>query len=530
MSNKENIESSEVRWPKANYQKIGIEEYDNNPLITALPPVFDFEKAYSGMMVSPPYQEEQRCLSPELRFHALFRLQHFFQPINKNIELEKKISKLIRSGYVSRNPLDPLYIQQLYGLSSPNSLNTASSFTLMGFSGMGKTTAIERILALYPQCIIHPNPVNLVQIVWLKLDCPHNGSLKTLCMNFFDKIDQLIRTNYHKKYGNPRYSVSAMIDKMEQVARIHCIGVLIIDEIQHLLTAKDNGSEEMMNFFVTLINKIGVPIMLIGTMRARSVLQQDFRQARRGSGLGDMVWENMQKGQDWEWLINQMWRYQWTAHQVPLTKELYDAIYEESQGIIDIAVKLYVLAQSRAIETGKETITVASIRKVAKEDLRLVQPMLQALRSGLESELDKYEDIKPLKIKDYLNNRVDYINIRDKMLELKLQKEEEKRKQDTSVIEQAIHSLIALGIDAEKAESVVKQVIRNSKNVTSIQVVSKALVLLEEKKKKLNPKARLSQQNLLASIIKEGNKVGKSVYESLESNGSIKNPLAEFLI
>ena len=33
--------------------------------------------------------------------------------------------------------------------------------------------------------------------------------------------------------------------------------------------------------------------MIIGTMRARSLLQKDFRQARRGSGQGDMVWQQM---------------------------------------------------------------------------------------------------------------------------------------------------------------------------------------------------------------------------------------------
>ncbi len=100
----------------------------------------------------------------------------------------------------------------------------------------------------------------------------------------------MIGTDYFKKYGRSPNSVSSMVTRMGQIARLHCLGVLIIDEIQHLLSTKGDASEKMMNFFVTLINEIGIPVMMIGTMRARALLQKDFRQARRGSGQGDMVW------------------------------------------------------------------------------------------------------------------------------------------------------------------------------------------------------------------------------------------------
>ncbi len=167
-----------------------------------------------------------------------------------------------------------------------------------------------------------------------------------------------------------------------------------------------------MNFFVTLVNEIGIPVMMIGTMRAKSVLQQDFRQARRGSGQGDMVWQQMEKNDDWDLLIESMWEYQWLQNKVELTDELNKAIYEESQGIIDIAVKLFALSQGRAIETGVETITPLLISKVAKDDLKLVQPMLKALKDGQLSELERYEDIMPMDIADYLKHHESKIDLR----------------------------------------------------------------------------------------------------------------------
>ena len=88
------------------------------------------------------------------------------------------------SGYSYRNPLEKDESRFLNGELVPTS---SSSFTLMGFSGIGKSTAIEKILLLYPQVLLHENPVNRLQVVWLKLNCPHDGSLKTLCMDFFTK-------------------------------------------------------------------------------------------------------------------------------------------------------------------------------------------------------------------------------------------------------------------------------------------------------------------------------------------------------
>jgi hypothetical protein len=61
---------------------------------------------------------------------------------------------------------------------------------------------------------------------------------------------------------------------------------------------------------------------------------------------------------------------------------LNDVLYEESVGIIDFAVKLFLLAQVRAISSGIEKITPAIIRSVARDSLRLAQPALHAIRTG----------------------------------------------------------------------------------------------------------------------------------------------------
>lgn len=520
----------ERKWEKAVYNEQIIAEYAHNPLIEALPPILSLSEAYKEMLSVPIYNEEEIKLSAEIRYQILFRLQHFFQPVNKHLDLERRISRLIRTGYISRNPEDINEIRHLRGIDLQVS-PSASSFTLMGFSGIGKSTAIERILSLYPQVILHEYPINRIQVVWLKLNCPHDGSLKTLCMDFFLKLDEILGTSYFEKFSKKGFSISAMITQMGRVARIHCIGALIIDEIQHLLTAKDRGSEKMMNFFVTLINEIGIPIMLIGTMRAKNVLQQDFRQARRGSGQGDMVWENMEFDDNWNMLIEEMWKFQWVNNKVELNEEIAKTLYEESQGIVDIAVKLFSLSQSRAIETGVEKLSPELIINVGKEDLKLVQPMLKALKSGLYSEIEIFQDIMPMSLSKLLTLRKSKIDLRGTIQKEKEAQENQKSDYSNDVIGKSIHALITIGIEAINAEKAVTHVFKKIPEPSTLSVMNAALKYIEEIKEKKKESNNVAfSKNLLESIVEKGKKEKKSAYESLFNSGYIKNPKEDLVI
>src|SRR5437588_12861605 len=104
-----------------------------------------------------------------------------FVPLDIHLELEMRISRLIRRGYVGRDPLTEDFFNDVNArtmrLSNPQSRarhrpSTASGMNMIGISGAGKTTGIKRVLSTYPQVIIHHDfqgkPFNHIQIVWLK--------------------------------------------------------------------------------------------------------------------------------------------------------------------------------------------------------------------------------------------------------------------------------------------------------------------------------------------------------------------------
>ena len=191
---------------------------------------------------------------------------------------------------------------------------------------------------------------------------------------------------------------------MALVAANHSIGVLVIDEIQRLSLSKSGGVEKMLNFFVQLVNTVGVPVVLVGTYKSLSIFEGNFSQMRRGTGQGDLVWDRMKLDNEWELFLKSLWYFQYTRKTCSLkdNPNLTNVLYEETQGITDLAVKAYMLAQERAIETGKEIVTDAIIRSVAKDKFRMLEPALKALKSKTKNALARYEDAYPQYLGRYI--------------------------------------------------------------------------------------------------------------------------------
>jgi hypothetical protein len=393
----------------ATYTEQLLKRYHGIPTVEALPPIRSAEDAARLLAHHPERQPGGQKLPPELRMHLLMDAVHFFEPLPVHIDLEQRISRVIRDGYPGRNPLardhwheaDQRVETILKAGGIPMRSSNVIGFSIVGMPGTGKTTGVERILLTYPQVIHHQtyagHPFNRSQLVWLKLTCPHDGSIKGLCLDFFREVDGVLGTHHYRDFGGEgRKTVDELIPGMCRVAWIHCLGLLVIDEIQHLNQAKSGGAERMLNFFLQLMNTLGVPVILIGTYGAMEILSRELRQIRRSCGQGDLIWDRMANDEVWQFFTEGLLQYQYTRLHVALGQELRDTLHHESAGIIDFAVKLFLLAQVRAISTGVEKITPSILESVARDSLRSAQPALHAIRTGDMRAVATMTDLHPI--------------------------------------------------------------------------------------------------------------------------------------
>ena len=95
---------------KAEYREQVILEYAGNPFIEALPPIYSQDEVVEKLSIYPIYNEKERELDKQYKVHIVQRLFQVFQPLMIHLDLESRISRIIRQGYLARNPFDPKYI------------------------------------------------------------------------------------------------------------------------------------------------------------------------------------------------------------------------------------------------------------------------------------------------------------------------------------------------------------------------------------------------------------------------------------
>lgn len=421
-------------------------DYIGNALIEALPPIYDTEQLVHLLTSDVHFSPEERLLEKEYRIQAVFRLMDFMCVLSRHILTAQTVDVVIKRGYVPRRiptcgTLREMkiraeefgeYFDKITGeakrIITVSTAPPMSGFLIYGTSGAGKTSAINKILSLYPHGIrhteYHGDQIVFKQLPYVKFDCTYDGSVKGICLNFFEAVDEILGTNYLEKKA--KSNVSKLIASMHYTVNLHGIGCIVIDEIQHLHKSKI-GIEKVMNYLVTLQNTLKVPIIMIGTYKAvGKVLNQDFRQRRRVSGVGEIEWGLIKNNKEFKHIMKSIWKYQWIQNPSKLTKTIIDAFYQNSMGNMDRLMKLFMLCQIEAIRKGTEIIDASLVDEMAERQ-PLTNKIIKALREEDYETLSKFDDVVPI---DFQTMMLNPANSRDYDIQFEEMKRMLAEKQD----------------------------------------------------------------------------------------------------
>lgn len=357
----------------------------NNPLIEALPPMLSGKDLICALACVPSYYESDRSRNAGERLQLLSCLYDFYQPMPMTLDLYCEVYNALQHCYGQYTPVKEAATLQagyaaMEGRSTAASVGGGNSFSVIGVSGLGKSTALQRVLSLFPQIIEHQRYQGKMffchQIPYLVVQTPHDASIKALILDIYLQLDSLLGTSYQRDALSKRLSVDVLVSQLNQIVRINHIGLLVIDELQNIAYRKGDGGIRFLNFLVHLINGTGVSVCMVGTPRVLQVLQQEFRSARRTTGL---IYDRLENGAEFSLLLRGLWHYQYTRYVTPLTPELQNWLYRKTQGVPDILVKLLYNAQKQCILDGSEKLELSVFENALSKNLGMVSDYMAEL-------------------------------------------------------------------------------------------------------------------------------------------------------
>ena len=387
---------SETKIVQAQYVPAIIEMDKGNPYIEALPyprPEEDIMDAYTRQLYDYDYDRVKTMSKIEKMLQVTtLRQLRFPLPFHKNLEFS--LYNAIITSYRARKTQDTTDANVtftagneeyetgciLYGDSAEA---TNAGFSLIGYSGCGKSSAINTLLSHYPQTIIHniDDYSRYVQIVYLVVNCVPNSNFSALYEGIGHAIDKAlgnVEPVYEKEISKVP-TLGRKLDKVRDFIEKFGIGIIIFDEIQ--LINFEHSKESSFESLMTLANKTKVAIAVVGTEDARDKMFKELRTARR---IGTVINGNhyCDNKKFFSFLVSELFQYQWFDKPIEMSNELVDALYNVSKGIVDQLIGIYSCMHYDYLERkNKPIIDAHYIYEIANKYYPGIQNVLAELES-----------------------------------------------------------------------------------------------------------------------------------------------------
>ena len=350
--------------------------YDNapadNPFLAAMPEMVGRGEFLSEVKGSPPIPHNIGTMTSEERRQALPILSTVFIPMDYMYAIYDQLYRAIRTTYTTRTVIDGARQTNaiFQGLGAAFFVAQADTGSVLGVPGIGKTVTVQRCLNLLPQVIEHTeyqgHPFFCKQVLYLRVECPSDCSIKTLAFNILAALDRAIGSDYLNRLTLMKsISVSAIATQVKILCMTHHVGLILVDEIQNaVLTARKNRQvKPLIKFLVELTNDTGTATYFVGTPEAEELFISQEHLKRRTRGIRLLP---LKPDGAYHSFLEQLWPCQLTPSSAPLTEKMANKLYDHSAGIPAYIVKIFWEAQVQALLNGERCITEKMVQRAVE--------------------------------------------------------------------------------------------------------------------------------------------------------------------
>lgn len=348
-----------------------------NSIIELLPEMKAGDTLISALSVLPAYDANIRSQNEAVRLIALSDLYKIYIPSPMTTEIYSTLylallrslqKKMTKTTIIQQNQNYRAVQQQEY----TGIIGGSDSFTIIGNSGIGKSSAISRSLSLLQaDGIIETEKPYTKIIPCVVVQCPFDSSVKGLLLEILRKVDEVLETDYYKNALKIRVTTDMLIGSVSQVAINH-IGLLVVDEIQNVVNSKNGKS--LVGMLTQLINNSGISICMVGTPESSLFFEQAMQLARRSLGL---QYTSLPYDQYFYDFCCTIFFYQYTQQKAEISDTIIEWLYEHSGGIVSVVVSLIHDAQEIAILNGKEVLNIETLNEAYKKRLSMLHSYIE---------------------------------------------------------------------------------------------------------------------------------------------------------
>lgn len=231
---------------------------------------------------------------------------------------------------------------------------------LVGESMSGKTSIANRMQALHPAQTGRSDQTDHRPVIYLQL----------LGCSTPKEFLQTVLESVHAFYP-PSAKLPRLMGILEKIIPAMGTRLLIIDELDHLVSGTRKAQRDLRDQFKLLGNELRLPIVAIGTMQSRSAFETDQQLSNRFQPFELPSWrydESDQAVEDLESLEAILLEWEKTCPlRMPsqiVNDDCIEKIHEDTLGYLGYMMRYLTDASEHAIKTGQERITIDTFNKM----------------------------------------------------------------------------------------------------------------------------------------------------------------------